>query len=164
MLGALAVAGCGGAGHLEGHVFHGAETTYRVGHLGPDWRPLDVEDQNDLAFSDERTDAVVQVNSSCDPDLDIPLESLTRHLLIGFTDRQIRSQKRVPMDAREALRTHVVAKLDGVPREMLLYVLKKNECVYDFALVAPPGERYARARDAYEAFIAGFHTEGGSVR
>lgn len=158
------MAACASSGHLEGSVFHGHETTYRVGPLGPGWHRVDVGDQNDLAFDQGHLDAVVQVNSSCKPDLDIPLRALTRHLLIGFTDQKVLEERRIPMDAREALRTHVVAKLDGVPREMLLYVLKKDGCVYDFALIAPPGERFAKAQQDYDPFVAGFATEGEGHR
>ena len=99
--------------------------------------------------------------ASCDPDLDIPLSSLRNHLLIGFTERELRDERLVPLDSREALRTHLVAKLDGVPREMVLTVLKKDGCVYDFALVAPPGGEFERARGDYERLLAGFHAGGG---
>lgn len=153
------LAACGSTG-LEGQVFRGADTTYRVGHLGSRWQRVDVKGQNDIAFAERDLAAIIQLNSSCDSSLDIPLEALTRHLLIGFTERRIHSQERVPMAAREALRTHADAKLDGVPRELLFHVLKKDGCVYDFALVAPPGEAFARARDDYEAFVGGFATEG----
>lgn len=155
----MVVAGCASSGRLEGNVFHGPETTYRVGRLGPGWHRLDVDHQNDLAFDQNHLDAVVQVNSSCRQDLDIPLKALTRHLLIGFTEQKVLEQQRMPMDAREAMRTHVVAKLDGVPREMLLYVLKKNGCVYDFALIAPPGEPFTKARSDFDPFVAAFATE-----
>ena len=151
---------CGGGATLQGDTYTDAEARYRIGRPGEGWQALDVEGQNDLAWSHADLAAVIQVNASCDPDLDIPLPVLTNHLLIGFTEREIRSEERVPLDAREALRTHVVAKLDGVPREMVLTVLKKNGCVYDFALVAPPGSRFERARQAYEAMIGGFHAGG----
>ncbi|MFW6023506.1 MAG: hypothetical protein ACOC9O_02060, partial [Myxococcota bacterium] len=123
------LSGCGSAGHLEGQVFHGQDATYRVGHLGSDWKRLDVEGQNDLAFALPSQAAIIQVNASCDPALDIPLEALTKHLLIGFTDRDVRSQERVPMAAREALRTHATAKMDGVPRE-LIFQFKKRLLVH----------------------------------
>lgn len=117
--------------------------------------------QNDLAFSHPELASVIQVNASCDPQLDIPLEALTRHLLIGFTQREVHSEERVLLASREALRTHVTAALDGVPRELLLYVLKKDGCVYDFALVAPPGGRFSEARGDFQQLIEGFETRTG---
>lgn len=155
---ALQAACGGGNGELRGDTFSADETTYDIGDLARGWEAIDAPDPNDLAWANDGLAAVIQVNSSCDPALDIPLEALTTHLLIGFTEREIVTQERVPMASREALRTHVRAKLDGVLREMLLFVLKKDGCVYDFSLVAPPGAEFERARAEYEAWLAGFRT------
>lgn len=140
-------------------VFTGDETSYAVGDPGPRWTRLGVESQNDLAFHGETLDAILQSNSTCDPAQDIPLLALTNHLLFGFTEREIVSQDLRPMDGREALFTRVRAKLDGVPRELLLVVTKKDGCVYDFALVAPPGSPYEEALGDFERFYGGFGTE-----
>jgi len=153
---------CGGQASLEGGVYHDPEARYRVGNLGTGWSELGgVASQNDIAYFQEALGAIVQVNASCDPELDIPLVALTNHLLIGFTERDIKEQTLVPLDAREAMRTHVHAKLDGVPRELLFYVLKKDGCVYDFALIAPPGDPFSRASVSFEAFVRRFHAQGG---
>jgi hypothetical protein len=152
-----ALAACGG-GSYEAGVYRDEEATFRIGTLPAGWARVDLDGQNDLAFHHDGLAAVLQVNASCDPSLDIPLVALTNHLLFGFTEREIRSQELLPFSSREALRTHLTAKLDGVPREILLTVLKKDGCVYDFALVAPPGAAFLRARPAFEALLAGFAT------
>jgi hypothetical protein len=152
---------CGGSGTFHSGVYRDGEAAYALGALGPGWSRVSVDDAVDLAFMNGALDAVAQVNASCDPGLDIPLEALTNHLLIGFTERSdVEPQALVPLDAREALRTHMRAKLDGVPRELLFYVLKKDGCVYDFALVGPPGERFESARPAFESMVAGFRADG----
>jgi hypothetical protein len=152
------LAGCATSGSFEGQVYRGPEVSYEVGSLQAGWRRVEVARENDAAWSHGKLASVVQVNASCNPELDIPHEALTGHLMIGFTEREYESQQRVPLAAREALRTHVRAKLDGVPRELLLYVLKKNGCVYDFVLVGPPDERFDRARDDFERLVQGFGT------
>jgi hypothetical protein len=152
--------GCGGGGgQLRGDVYADREARYRIGPLGDSWERLTLEDQNDLAWRSERLGSIVQVNSTCDPASDVPLTALTNHLLMGFTERDLRTQEIVPMDGREALRTHVVARLDGVPRELLFYVMKKDECVYDLTLLAPPGAPFERALVEFEPFVHGFTTE-----
>jgi hypothetical protein len=153
----LLASACGGASFSD-NVFHDPEAQYRVGTLGPGWEQVEVA-QNDLAWHNQNVGAFVQVNATCDPDQDVPLSVLTNHLLIGFTERNIESSDLVRLDGREALRSHVTASLDGVQRELLLYVLKKDDCTYDFALVAPPGESYAHAEPAFEHFVNGFTTE-----
>jgi len=153
---ALLCFGCGGGGSLRGHVYEDGEATYRVGPPGSAWQRIELS-QNDLAWHDPSTHAIIQVNATCDPFRDVPLTSLTNHLLIGFTDRERVSSDTVRLDGREALRTHVLASLDGVPRALLLYVLKKDECTYDFALIAPP-DSYREAEPSFERFVGGFTT------
>ncbi len=151
--------GCAGSRVFDGRRFRGPETAYRVGRLGPGWRPLRLSGaQADVAFHHQRLAATVHTFSSCDPQYDIPLRALTAHLLIGTTDRQLLAQRRRPLDGRASLWTHVRLALDGVPREMLLVVLKKDGCLYDLVLSAPPGERFERARRDFERFVAGFAT------
>lgn len=158
----LAIA-CSGGGTLRGSVYTERGVRYRIGPLGTGWQPLRVEDHNDLAWRNPNSGAIVQVNATCDPASDVPLTALTNHLLMGFTERDIRAQTLVPLDGREALRTHVLARLDGVAREMLFYVMKKDDCVYDFSLVAPPGAVFERALVEFEPFVQGFTTNVGTT-
>ena len=131
---ALWASACAHASY-QGGVYRDAEASYHMGDLGPEWRRVDVD--ADLAFEASSLDAIMQVNATCDPSLDIPLSSLTNHLLIGFTEREGRTEETLPFAEREALFTDVEAKLDGVRRRLRLVVLKKDGCVYDFALVGP---------------------------
>lgn len=157
---ALTLASCAGTGRYERGVYHG-DATYRIDPPAGSWRRLDVEEQNDLAWAHSSGSAIIQVNGSCAAALDIPLVALTNHLLMGFTQREyVGDPELVPLAGREALRTHVRARLDGVPRELLLVVTKKNECVYDFALVAAPGAEFEATRPAFDAVVASFATEG----
>lgn len=164
MLVLLALAACsGGPRYVRSSTtldVRSAATRYHVGALPDAWRPIDVGGQNDVAFTAERLDAVVQANARCDAaDNDVPIESLTQHLLIGFTERAVQDEATQPMDDREARFTHIVAKLDGVPRELVLVVLKKDGCVYDLSLVAPHDGRFASARPDFDAFVRAFHAE-----
>lgn len=158
----LVLVACGGP-RLRGDEYRDGEAHYRIGPVGSRWTALAVDDDNDLAWHDAATEAVIQVNATCDPGADVPLTALTNHLLAGFTQREVQEETLVELDGREALRTHVVARLDGVPRELLLYVMKKDGCIYDLALVTPTGEPFARALDSFEPFVAGFATLGGAT-
>jgi len=158
----LGVLSACGAPRLRGAEYTDREAHYFIGTVPSRWTALSVDGDNDLAWHDPGSAAVIQVNSTCDPGSDIPLAALTNHLLAGFTEREIREQTVVPMDGREALRTHAIARLDGVPRELLFYVMKKDQCVYDIALVTPTGDSFDRALESFEPFIAGFRTADGS--
>lgn len=154
----LVTLGCASTGSLKGNVFRSQETSYQLGVPGPQWQRVGVNKDNDLSWHSPAKGAVLQVDSKCNPDFDIPLQALTMHLLIGFTDQKVISQQTLPMDGREAMRTHLQAKLDGVPREMLLQVLKKDGCVYDFALITPPGQAFEDAVPDFDALLVDFRT------
>jgi hypothetical protein len=142
---------------FEDSVFSKKDISYSVGDLPEHWRRVFVKD-SDLTFSEVGTGRAFSVNSTCEGHDDPPLPVLTRHLLMGFTERQEQAQRLIVLDGREALRSRYLAKLDGVPVELELVVLKKNGCVFDFTYVAPPGEVEPRLAD-FETLLAGFTTE-----
>ena len=142
---------------FEDSVLTKPSVRYRVGKLPEVWHRVWLEG-NDLAFSEEGTGRALSVNATCEGHDDPPLPVLTRHLLAGFTERQEVSSKLVPLAEREALRSRYLAKLDGVPVRLELVVLKKDNCVYDFAYVSPPGLAEERMAD-FETLLAGFESE-----
>lgn len=154
----LFVAACGAHTTVSGGVYHAAHTSYRLGTLGPGWRPHDSD--ADVAFYDRDLDAMIMVNSECPMQHDAPLEVAANTLLIGFTDKQLLRQERVPLSGREALHRRVRAKLDGVPLLLDLFVLKKDECLYDLVYLAPPDSAGRGAAD-FGRLVAGFDTVEG---
>ncbi|MCA9600552.1 MAG: hypothetical protein KC417_00930, partial [Myxococcales bacterium] len=155
---AAGVAGCGGGARDANGWVDDGDTRYAVGDPGTGWSRVDFDRQNDLAWSNGNG-GLIQVNANCAPDLDIPLEALTNHLLIGFTEREALGAQKEPFAGREALRTRVRAKLDGVPRDLELVVTKKDGCVYDFALVTPVGDAFAQSQPGFARVLAGFRTD-----
>ncbi|RYZ03230.1 MAG: hypothetical protein EOO73_28510 [Myxococcales bacterium] len=153
---ALWATACGGP-RYSGSVYDDGALHFRTGPVPPTWRAIEA-DGTLLAFHDDQAPATVAVNGRCGVDGDdVPLPSLTQHLFLQFTDRRQTSQEEVSLDGRAALRTELVGKLDGVPKHFLVYVLKKDGCVYDFWRIADPN-----AGDAapFESFVKGFATEG----
>jgi hypothetical protein len=142
---------------FEDSVYSKPQVSYRIGELPQHWQRVFVEG-NDLAFSEADTGRALSINSTCEGHDDPPLPVLTRHLLMGFTEREEQSQQLISLDGREAMRSRHTAKLDGVPVELELVVLKKDGCVFDFTYVAPPGQAEARMAD-FEALLSGFHAE-----
>ncbi len=114
--------------------------------------------ENDLAWVNRNTAHVLSVNATCDEHGDPGLDVLTTHLLFGFTDRTLKSRETKMIDGREALLSNYVAKLDGVPVEIDLAVLKKNDCVHDFIYVSPAG-RAGEHRPEFDRLLAQFTAE-----
>ncbi|MGZ3422582.1 MAG: hypothetical protein ACXVEE_32260 [Polyangiales bacterium] len=154
-----ALLACASGKGWDGRVYHAGRASFRTGPVPASWNRVDVDGAM-LAFHDKETGGSMNVFARCGQDgEDVPLSALTKHLLIGFTERQYVEEKVVPMDGREALHTVVNAKLDGVPLSLSIYVLKKNGCVYDLVWVAPP-DRFSAGIAGFEAFVAGFGTAG----
>jgi len=148
---------CSGSGvRVQGNEVSAGALRYAFGPVPSSWQPVRVE-SNDVAWFDPATSGLVHVDHTCDRSMDTPLPSLVQHLLIGFTQRETVLEETIPFDRREARHVVVNARLDGVPRSLELYVMKKDGCVYDLGFVAPP-EHFAAGRPAFDAFVRGFRT------
>jgi len=151
----LACAGCGSG--LTGDVYRGQGFAFRIGPVAAGWRRVEASHAA-LAYRDEGGGGTVVVNGRCGVDgEDVPLTALTQHLFIRFTQRELLEQTIVPFDRREAMRTVLRAKLDGVPMKFAVWVLKKDGCVYDLAYMAAPAH-FDRGAADFDRFARGFAT------
>jgi hypothetical protein len=151
-------AGCGHAKNFDEGVLRKDGVAVRVGPVPAAWRRIRV-DGADLAFRDDDRSGSALFNVRCGHhDDDAPLSVLTDHLIMGTTEREFDAQDTVPFDGREALHTLLRAKLDGVPMQYDIYVMKKDGCLYDLVYVAPPG-RFADGAADFEHFATGVRTE-----
>jgi hypothetical protein len=142
--------------HFDGRVFRKGDVAFRLEHLPPRWRPIEINDTA-LAFRDDDNAATVAINGRCGKDAeDVPLKSLTLHLFLQFTDRQLDDQELLSLDGREALRTEMTAKLDGVQKYFHVVVLKKDGCVYDFLQIA----NQHLDKEPFLDFVRGFQSLG----
>jgi len=152
---ALAVAVACGGSSFDGQVYRSGDLAFRIGPVPESWHPIEATGAL-LAFRDDVAPATVALNGRCGLDGDdVPLEALTHHLFLQFTDRELVSQNRVDLDGREALRTEIIAELEGVKKHYVVYVLKKDGCVFDFVYVSPGADA---GEAAFERFVRGFGT------
>ncbi|HTQ45579.1 MAG TPA: hypothetical protein VMI75_22625 [Polyangiaceae bacterium] len=152
----LVLCACGHTEALHDGMLEKGDTRIHLGPVPPEWRPIHVEGA-DVAYRDEARQGSTLFDVRCGArDDDAPLSVLTEHLIMGTTQREYDSQETVPFDGREALHTLMRAKLDGVPMQYDIFVMKKNGCVYDLVYVAPP-DRFSQGAPAFEAFARGLH-------
>lgn len=149
--------GCGKTA-FDGRSYQASDVAFRIGPIPATWQQLEVEGAR-LAYRDPATDTILSISARCGRDADdVPLAALTQHLFIQFTERKIVEQRTFDLDGREAMRTEVQAKLDGVPRRFRVVVLKKNGCVYDFSEIAT-AQANAQSDAVFDAVVAGFGTK-----
>lgn len=147
---------CAHGDTFEGGVLRKGDLMVHVGPLPPNWRRVDVEGA-DLAFRDDAREGSTLFSVRCGRrDDDAPLSVLTEHLIMGTTDRQFESEGRIPFDGREAMHSILRAKLDGVPMEYEIYVMKKDGCLYDIVYVASP-DHFAEGAPDFDRFARGVH-------
>ena len=152
------IVGCGGGPTFDGVRYQGKGVAFRVAPHPAAWSRLDMS-EGLVAFRDAQASATILVNGRCGKDGDdVPLSALTQHLFLLFTERTIEEEQVFPMDGREAMRTVLRAKLDGVPKRFETVVLKKDGCVYDLVLIAEP-DTFGQARPAFDGFVESFHAE-----
>jgi hypothetical protein len=145
--------GC--SSRFDGQTYRGDGFAFRVAEVPSSWQPVK-NSERALAFEDRALGATILANGRCDRDgEDVPLRSLTQHLFIQFSERELHSEEVLPFDGREAMRTDLTAKLDGVPLRFAVWVLKKDRCVYDLLYFAPP-DRFERGVSGFDAWARGF--------
>jgi hypothetical protein len=149
----LAGLGCGTRGQLVGDVYRDGAVSFRIGRLPSTWRRVQVAG-GQLAFHHAEGGSIL-VHATCQPRADVPLDVLTNHLLFGFEDRRELGRAAFALDGRQALRTRLAARLDGVPVVLDLVVLRKDDCIYDLELASSPVV-FADRRPDFERFFEGF--------
>lgn len=131
------------------------EASYGVADPGDGWRRAGQVDGVQVAWHNRDLAGIIQIHSSCTDHGDSSLDQYTDHLRIDWTAWEVESQKEERLVGRAALRTVVVAELDGVKRKQELVVVKKNGCIFDIRYAAPP-ETFAQGQAAFGRVVAGF--------
>jgi hypothetical protein len=156
LLVAVVCGGCGGPSY-DGRVYRGEGFAFQLPPAPPQWKRVS-HSHAALAFVNERHEATMMFNGRCGVGGDdVPLIALTKHLFLQFTERDVHSQEVVPFDDREAMRTLMTAKLDGVELKYDAWVLKKDGCVYDLLYFAPPAG-FEPEHDTFLQLVRDFST------
>ncbi|MFA6034386.1 MAG: hypothetical protein WC889_15910 [Myxococcota bacterium] len=129
---------------------------YHAGLVPEGWHQVSPRG-GDVAMMNDALLAVIATDSQCPFSGDPPLRSLFSHLLIGFTDRTIISEEVLQLDKRDAYRAVYIAKLDGVAQKYMVYILKKNSCVFDLIYYAPE-RTFSEGLPRFEEFVKAFGT------
>lgn len=131
------------------------EATYSFGSPGSAWRPLS-QKGTQVAWYNDGLDAVIVLDSQCEMHGDSSLEQFTDHLRIDFREWEVVSQDRVTLVQRDAVRTVVLASIDGVIKtQMEIYVVKKDGCLFDLEYIAPP-RSFESGRGDFAKVVNGF--------
>jgi hypothetical protein len=136
---------------------------FETGSLGPNWKKAALEGEEssaDFIYVNQKTSAYIAVNSMCKRYPDSSLASLSKQLMGPMSNAEIIAQEKLMIDEREALSTRSKGLLDGVAVEAKFVVVRKNECIFDFSLVA--GKRiFDEDEEDFDRLVKGFRYLGG---
>jgi len=144
--------------YRHGKVFIRKGDFYRVGELPSGWKRMH-SGARAISFYSEADKSSISTDAFCGTSIgNRTLSSLGGEIASALESRTVVKEEAFMLDGRGALRRHVEGKIDGVPTAVDLVVARKNECIFDFYLVAPKGADDA-ARADFEAFFNAFHYE-----
>ncbi|MFN8369463.1 MAG: hypothetical protein U0T83_02430 [Bacteriovoracaceae bacterium] len=114
-------------------------TNYKLNFESHDWEKISAE-KSDYAFSKSKTNSIMMINSSCLKYKDVPLVNLQDSLLTGIDDLTIIEQEKINWAGRDAISLRAKGKIDGVTVNLMVRILKRDTCNYDFILIQPKEE------------------------
>jgi len=154
----IAFTGCAGR-RIENGVYH-SDKGYRLTLPGPDWS-VAADSKADLELRHQDGLAAMLANAECDDRAKSRSAGvLLGQLLIGLHDRATIEQNEVSLNGRQALHRVLDGRVaaDGAPTRIEAYVLKEQDCVYDFAYAAPPAS-FEAGRADFRRFVESFAKE-----
>ncbi len=139
--------GGGGRSKLEGR--------YSVEHPGRPWAAVDPGGA-DRAWWHTENGTTLYTDSNCEQAyVDNSLERLAQAQAAAIDDATLRESTQHRLAGRAALTATFDGQVDGVPVVVTTTVLKKDQCIYDFVMVAPVNGATGVLAD-YESVVASF--------
>lgn len=108
---------------------------------------------SDLALNNKTTKSFFIFNSACrryDPS---NLPTLTNSLLTGINNLEILEKTMITHQERDASLVIAKGSIDGVERFFRLMTTQKNNCIYDFALIATTQKNLEKDTVSFNKFI-----------
>lgn len=126
-----------------------------MGQLPDGWVRMKVS-RRAISFYNESYKASISTDAFCGRSFsDRPLDALAGELSAVLAERETKWTEEMMLDGRGALRVFVEGKMDGVPVNMDIVVVKKDECNFDFVAVRPPNASQDVTFD-FEGFFKAF--------
>ena len=140
------------------YVFIRHDRWYEVGKLPQGWKTLHTRVKSASWYNEEYR-STISTEVLCEVSVgDRPLDVVASSVASAMEDRTVSNHREFMLDERGAVREMVTGSVDGVPLAMDVVALKKNNCAFDFIVIAPP-EEIANVQPIFEEFFNGFHFE-----
>lgn len=144
--------------YRNGKVFIRQKKYYRVGQLPDNWHRFKSHART-ISFYNRELKASISTDAYCGKTVgDRTLASLSGEVITAMESRHIETETDFMLGGRGALRQQITGKVDGVPANVDLVIVRKNNCVFDFYSVVP-ADVATDVKADFETFFNGFHYE-----
>ncbi|MBC7429525.1 MAG: hypothetical protein H7336_12985 [Bacteriovorax sp.] len=99
------------------------------------WIPVE-DEGSDLALNNTITKSFFLFNSACRKNELSNLSVLTNSMLAGINNVEYIEKKQINFQDRDASMVIAKGSIDGIERYFRILTTQKNNCIYDFALIA----------------------------
>ncbi len=112
-------------------------------------------DQTDLAWQNQKNGNTIAVLSECSENRDPSLNDLENEMLQVLSNTKISSTQNLVFEDREALRSVIEGKVDGIPVKVDVLTFKKNSCAYTLTYMGR-ANGFDKDQVVFERFLKGF--------
>lgn len=111
----------------------------------------------DHAIISDQTKSILILNSLCGLYEATSLNHLTSNMMGGIENISIQDEQERKLVNRKSLRTYAAGEIDGVPISLIIETVRKNSCIYDFALISSTKEVRAKDEKSFNQLLSSFH-------
>lgn len=129
--------------------------SYSLNFKSDGWSSMDPQDA-DYAFFSNTTKSILLLNSLCDLYEATSLNHLTSNMMGGIENIAIQSEEERKLVNRKSLRTYASGEIDGVPISLILETVRKDDCIYDFALISSTQEIRTKDEKSFNNLLTSF--------
>lgn len=128
---------------------------FAIGRLPSPWKERRIRERAVL-FENQNDHSTITVSSWCKGAVDdVSEEVLSQNLVRTLQDTKILEKRETPLGGRQAMMTRFMGDLDHAPVYLKTYVLKMNQCVFDFYYVATGRAPLLSEKD-FDQMVQGF--------
>lgn len=129
---------------------------YSLDFKNTDWTSI-APREADKAFISNKTSSILLLNSLCGIYEATSLNHLISNMMGGIEDVQIQRKQENELINRKSLRTYAIGEIDGVPIFLIIETVRKDSCIYDFALISNSEKTRSKDEDRFNEFLRGLN-------
>jgi hypothetical protein len=128
-------------------------------YLTPDSSFQKIEsEQTDLAWQNQKSGNTIAVLTECSETADPSLTDLEADMTQVLNESKVVKTENLMFEEREALRSMIEGKVDGIAVKLDVLTFKKNSCSYTLTYMGR-AQGFEKDHSAFDSFVKGFKVQ-----